>query len=74
MTNQKQNYYKYEKDFINCEKEMNNTEIAFKEKWKKKPKLSYPPENLKWKSLEKLIKDSGWGSEKYKTGDIQKSF
>ena len=47
----------YEKDFINCEEEMNNAEIAFKEKWRKKPKINYPPENLKWESLEKLIND-----------------
>ena len=40
----------------------------------KKPKINYPPENLKWESLEKLIKDSGWGTEEYKTGDIQKNF
>ena len=63
---------RYEDYFIKCEKERNFAKISFKEKWKNKPKLKFPPKKFKWYSLDIIIKESGWGTSKYKTGDLQK--
>ena len=47
---------RYKKYFLGCEKEMNQAEISFKEKWKKQTKLKFPPYKLEILALDELIK------------------